>query len=145
MENPVIKQPFITSGHQVFSWLWFLFSPKGRISSFDYWFIYFMPLIALCIVFISVYIHIGTYIPGILKDLFLGIFALGTLIPSILIHVKRWHDRDKSGWWTLIIFVPIIGAFWVFIECSFLSGTAGPNRFGPSRFPEEQNINEVFE
>ncbi|WP_417430347.1 DUF805 domain-containing protein [Kiloniella sp.] len=79
------------------------------------------------------------------ESLFSGIFSLLALIPSILILIKRWHDRDKSGWWTLIIFVPIIGSFWVLIECGFLRGTAGPNRFGASRFPEEQNINEVFE
>ena len=36
------------------------------------------------------------------------------LIPSILVDIKRWHDRDKSGWWMPILFVPIIGA----IGCS---------------------------
>jgi uncharacterized membrane protein YhaH (DUF805 family) len=52
--------------------------------------------------------------------------------PALAIQVKRWHDRDKSGWWVLIAFVPIIGFFWVLIECGILDGTPGPNRFGPS-------------
>jgi uncharacterized membrane protein YhaH (DUF805 family) len=52
--------------------------------------------------------------------------------PALALQVKRWHDRDKSGWWVLIAFIPIIGAFWVLIECGFLDGTPGPNRFGPS-------------
>ncbi|MGB6766725.1 MAG: DUF805 domain-containing protein [Methyloceanibacter sp.] len=47
------------------------------------------------------------------------------LIPSILVDIKRWRDRDKSGWWMPILFVPIIGAIWL-----FLAGTPGPNRFG---------------
>ena len=46
-------------------------------------------------------------------------------------NVKRFHDRDKSGWWVLIAFVPAIGALWILIECGFLKGTGGSNRFGP--------------
>jgi uncharacterized membrane protein YhaH (DUF805 family) len=49
---------------------------------------------------------------------------------SFAIYTKRWHDRDKSGWWNLIILVPLIGTIWSLIECGFLSGTDGPNRFG---------------
>lgn len=61
------------------------------------------------------------------------IYIIGLLFlwPSLAIYAKRWHDRDKSGWWSLILLVPIIGFFWVLIECGFLRGTEGPNRFGP--------------
>ena len=45
--------------------------------------------------------------------------------------VKRYHDRNKSGWWVLIVFVPLIGALWYLIECGFLRGTVGPNTYGP--------------
>ncbi len=45
--------------------------------------------------------------------------------------VKRYHDRNKSGWWVLIVFVPVIGGLWYLIECGFLPGTAGPNAYGP--------------
>jgi uncharacterized membrane protein YhaH (DUF805 family) len=61
----------------------------------------------------------------------LGIVLLLTLWPSLAIYTKRWHDRNKSGWWTLIIFVPLIGAIWMLIELGFLRGTEGANRFGP--------------
>jgi uncharacterized membrane protein YhaH (DUF805 family) len=44
---------------------------------------------------------------------------------------KRWHDRNKSGWYSLLILVPLIGPIWLLIECGFLRGTEGPNRFGP--------------
>jgi uncharacterized membrane protein YhaH (DUF805 family) len=51
--------------------------------------------------------------------------------PSLAIYVKRWHDRGKSGWWVLIVFVPIIGYLWLLIECGFLAGDDGPNEYGP--------------
>ncbi len=45
--------------------------------------------------------------------------------------MKRYHDRNKSGWWVLIVFVPVIGGLWYLIECGFLRGTPGPNNYGP--------------
>ena len=50
---------------------------------------------------------------------------------ALAINVKRYHDRNKSGWWVLILLVPAIGSLWNLIECGFLSGTAGPNNYGP--------------
>jgi uncharacterized membrane protein YhaH (DUF805 family) len=49
---------------------------------------------------------------------------------SLAVTVKRFHDRDKSGWWVLIVFVPVIGGLWYLIECGFLRGTDGHNSFG---------------
>lgn len=45
---------------------------------------------------------------------------------------KRWHDRDKSGWWSLVLLIPYVGLLWVFIECGCLRGTESANRFGSS-------------
>lgn len=51
---------------------------------------------------------------------------------SIAVSIKRFHDCDKSGWWFLIGFIPIIGGLWVLYANSYLRGTPGPNRFGPA-------------
>ena len=59
-----------------------------------------------------------------------GIVALILIYPSLAVGVKRWHDRGKSGWWILILLVPIVGALWYLIECGFLRGTDGANRYG---------------
>ncbi|HYM98415.1 MAG TPA: DUF805 domain-containing protein [Aestuariivirgaceae bacterium] len=57
--------------------------------------------------------------------------ALGIAYASLAVLAKRWHDRDKSGWWSLIGLVPFIGGVWILVECGCLPGTEGPNRFGP--------------
>ena len=61
----------------------------------------------------------------------MGILWLIIIWPAICLYAKRWHDRDKSGWWTLIGLVPVIGGIWLLVELGFLRGTEGPNRFGP--------------
>lgn len=45
--------------------------------------------------------------------------------------IQRYHDRGKSGFWSLMLLVPFIGAIWVFIECGFCSGEDGYNNWGP--------------
>jgi uncharacterized membrane protein YhaH (DUF805 family) len=61
-----------------------------------------------------------------------GLILLALVWPALAIQVKRWHDRDKTGWMVLINLIPFVGFIWTVVECGFLHGTPGPNRFGPS-------------
>ena len=69
---------------------------------------------------------------GILGMLLLLVYFAVAIWISLALQIKRWHDRDKSAIWVLISFIPLVGPFWVLIECGFMDGTMGPNRFGPS-------------
>jgi uncharacterized membrane protein YhaH (DUF805 family) len=53
------------------------------------------------------------------------------LWPALAVSIKRWHDRDHSGWWVLIALVPVVGWAWMLVANGFLAGTDGPNRYGP--------------
>ena len=57
-------------------------------------------------------------------------FALFTLIPSIAVTVRRFHDQDKSGWFYLLGFIPYVGGL-ILLVFMCIEGTPGPNRFGP--------------
>ena len=89
-------------------------------------------------------VFIGSIIISVIDTAIMGqnaglgsvIFFLIILWPAFAIQVKRWHDRDKSGWWVLINLIPIIGPLWALVEIGFLTGTEGSNRFGDN--PLEQ-------
>ena len=68
---------------------------------------------------------------GPVAGIVLVIFGLAVTWITIAVGIKRFHDRNKSGVWILIIFVPVIGGLWYLIECGFLRGTPGPNDYGP--------------
>ena len=53
---------------------------------------------------------------------------------SLALYAKRWHDLNKSGWWSLIALIPFIGPLWLLIELGFLRGTDGSNNYGPSPY-----------
>ncbi len=56
--------------------------------------------------------------------------SLAVLLPNIAVGVRRLHDTDRSGWWILIGFVPVVGAL-VLLFFYVSAGTDGSNRFGP--------------
>ena len=57
------------------------------------------------------------------------ILTFGSLIPGISAGVRRLHDRDKSGWFMLISFIPILGAIFLIVMLAE-KGTPGKNKFG---------------
>ena len=124
----------------------------GRARRKEYWL--FMLLVV--VVFAAVYfaegaLHlrhaIGPY--GLLTTL----YQLAILVPMLAVGARRLHDIDRSGWWQLIGFGPLvlslgldlaglqraalalslialIGLVVLLVFAAF-EGRSGPNRYGP--------------
>ena len=107
---------------------------QGRAQRAEYW--YFV------LFYVIVYMVLG-FLDGSLSrpadepswGLLSGVFALATLVPSIAVSVRRLHDTNRSGWWMLVMFVPLIGQL-VMLIFMVLDGTPGDNRFGSN--PKQQ-------
>ncbi len=56
------------------------------------------------------------------------IFNLATFLPSLALGIRRLHDIDRTGWWTLIA-LTIIGLI-LLLVWACMKGTTGQNRFG---------------
>ena len=96
----------------------------GRARRKEFWmFVLFNLIISIVLGIVESIIKTG----GILG----GIYALAVLIPSIAVGVRRLHDIDRTGWWLLISFVPIIGLI-VLIVFAATDGTPGDNKYGPN-------------
>lgn len=59
----------------------------------------------------------------------LGLLAIPVMIVALSLNVRRWHDLNKSGWMTLLSFVPLVNIY-AFIMTGFIEGTVGPNQYG---------------
>jgi len=126
-------------------WKYLLTSFEGRISRQPFWLSILVLIIIEWVVMIVLGMVFGVSMmggmdPGMDPEAAasaamtgmapLVIVSLLFLYPALAIYTKRWHDRGKSGWWTLIILVPLIGSIWMLVECGFLRGTEGPNQYG---------------
>lgn len=87
----------------------------------------------------ALFVFIGGVVFGGADVIFFGVpeiagpttvlFDLITFLPGLSVWVRRLHDTDRSGWWTLLILIPLIG--WLILLIWTLSkGTDGSNRFG---------------
>ena len=100
---------------------------EGRAPRSEYWWF------ALFAVLLGI---VTSIIDGILGTvtangigLISSIASLALIIPSIAVAVRRLHDTDRSGWFYLLNFIPIIG--WIVLIIFFVQqGTNGRNRFG---------------
>ena len=59
------------------------------------------------------------------------LYALGVLVPSVAVAIRRLHDIGKPGWWILIGLVPCIGAI-VLIVFYAQDSQPGSNEYGPN-------------
>ncbi|MFM5884932.1 MAG: DUF805 domain-containing protein [Novosphingobium sp.] len=71
----------------------------------------------------------------------LGLWVLGSIVPSIAVTVRRFHDQDKSGWMYLLTFVPYVGGLIIFAFMC-MEGTRGPNSYGAD--PKDPHTADIF-
>ena len=58
-----------------------------------------------------------------------SLFSLAVFLPGLAMAIRRLHDIDKSGWWVLIVLIPIVG--WIIlIVWAIKQGDEANNRFG---------------
>lgn len=38
-----------------------------------------------------------------------GVYGLAALVPTLAVGARRLHDVNRSGWWQLLLLVPLLG------------------------------------
>ncbi|MBI5721865.1 MAG: DUF805 domain-containing protein [Burkholderiales bacterium] len=103
-----------------------LFSAKGRISRKRFW-----------LWGVGAMLGLGLLLHGLLAVARVRATAAEPLVnvmllwPALAISMKRWHDRDRPGWWVLVALLPVVGWLWLLWANGVLRGTAADNRYGP--------------
>lgn len=104
------------------------------------------------LIYIGVVILLASITPMTLEDLdtdayMSNFFSLGNflnliwMIPFLLFSVKRFHDRNQSGWWCILLLIPIVNIF-VGLYLLFAPGELHPNQYGHKR--ETQTWESIF-
>ncbi|MBN9218442.1 MAG: DUF805 domain-containing protein [Mesorhizobium sp.] len=115
------------------------FGFSGRIGRGQWWLAQ-LAILVLLVVTLAALVHVagasghrlGSFPSKSLSvNLVLLIGGALSLWINFAATIKRYHDLDKSGRWSLILFIPYIGGLWVLVECGFFSGSDGNNDYGP--------------
>ena len=92
-----------------------LFNTEGEITRRDWWFG------QVCVIVIALVLGFLFHF-SIPTELTLHIFSIHNISIGMVIgitcfwmhlvlNMKRWRDIGKSGWWTILNYIPILGAF----------------------------------
>ena len=98
------------------------FNFDGRAHRKEFW------MFALVHIIISIGLGILEEVIGLFAILYL-LYAVAVILPTLGVSVRRLHDIDKSGWWILMGFIPVLG-FFVLLYFYVKEGTKGSNKFG---------------
>ena len=105
---------------------------SGRAGRREFW---LFQLVHLIIVAILWTVDFLVFYGGNLDETFAlrplsSIYGLLVLIPVLGLWVRRLHDIGRTGWWFLIVFIPLIG-FVVLLVFAVRKGDDGDNAYGP--------------
>lgn len=87
-----------------------------------------------------VYSLIGSLVAGVfaligfllgLPLLLTGLYSIAVFIPSLAVTVRRLHDTGRSGWWLLLMFIPLIGPI-ILLVFLLTDSQPGTNKYGPN-------------
>jgi uncharacterized membrane protein YhaH (DUF805 family) len=115
------------------------FSGRARRSEYWWWTLY-MLIVGGIVATIESWLGLGfgtvesvdgAYMAAYQGGPLTAIWGLAHLLPGIGVAVRRLHDTDRSGWWLLIAFIPVVGIL-VLLYFYVSRGDAGQNRFGPA-------------
>ncbi|MCK6426213.1 MAG: DUF805 domain-containing protein [Burkholderiaceae bacterium] len=110
---------------------------RGRAGRREFWsFALVYLLIALVLALLDDIAGTGDGRAG--GGLLSSLFALGTLLPSLAVAVRRLHDTGRSGGWLLLLLVPVIGWLLLLLLFALKGSEPGDNAYGrhPSLEPQ---------
>ena len=104
------------------------FSGRSRRSAYWYWVLYqIIAQVVLGLVFGGGERVDGGFVYN--ANMVANLWSLAHFLPGLALGIRRLHDTDRSGWWTLLVLIPLVGWI-VLIVFAAQKGTAGANRFG---------------
>ena len=108
------------------------FNFKDRSRRSEYW--YFTLFLFLTGIVLS-FVDIGVlgYAPEEIGPLS-ALLSLLTIIPGLAVSVRRLHDIGRSGWFLLLVLIPIVGWIVLIYWCCQPSAE-GPNEYGSGPLP----------
>ena len=103
---------------------------EGRARRAEFWW-FNLGLYGVNLVIVLLGAALGTFVP-VLETVFtviLWVHGLGLLLPQLAVTARRLHDTGKSGWWMLLVLIPILG--WIpLVILLVLPSNVGPNKYG---------------
>jgi uncharacterized membrane protein YhaH (DUF805 family) len=102
---------------------------SGRSTRREYWAFTLLIFLIYGVFAVVDRVVVDSPADGLIADAVKLLILGGSLVPCFAVCVRRMHDQDRSGWFVLLWFVPVVGPF-IALVMTLLPGTDGDNRYG---------------
>jgi len=117
---------------------------SGRSTRSEFWWVQLVLIIVVVMMgFLIFYFNdsvplvYGPRPEGVAVSVLAGLMGLAIFVPAIALSVRRFHDRNLSGWWYLglglfqiIPFLGLVATIWIFV-ITVSPTKAETNKWGP--------------
>ncbi|MCP4954855.1 MAG: DUF805 domain-containing protein [Photobacterium aquimaris] len=101
---------------------------QGRSRRKEFWFFTLInAFLSMVCGLVDTTLHLPILVEG--YGVLAAIYAVFAFLPTVAVIVRRLHDQDRTGWWALIMLIPIVGIL-VLLYFMLQNSTDGSNRFG---------------
>lgn len=107
---------------------------EGRARRSEYWYFTLMNFL------VAVVLGALSGVAGFIMYIYY-LYALAVFIPGIAAGVRRLHDINKSGWFLLLAFVPLVNIWLIILLAT--EGTRGPNEYGADPKNPNAEFNDI--
>ncbi|UQN05611.1 DUF805 domain-containing protein [Deinococcus sp. QL22] len=105
---------------------------SGRSRRCEYWmYVLISTIIALVLGFLDGVLGLNLGGDDAQFGVLGAIYTLIMFVPGLAVSIRRLHDIGRSGWWYLIIFIPLAGAIWLLV-LNVTDSQLGNNKWGPN-------------
>jgi len=101
----------------------------GRARRTEYW---------MCTLFLTLTLFVAVILDSLMETsdsedvgLIFLIVVMGVFVPGLAVQVRRPHDVGKSGWFSLLSLIPLVGTIWLLVLLC-MDSQPGANQYGPN-------------
>ncbi|MEU2159403.1 DUF805 domain-containing protein [Streptomyces sp. NPDC019396] len=99
---------------------------SGRAGRAEYWTFFLISMLMYICLHVIFMVSDSRAVAGSIE----AVYVVSHFIPTLAIGSRRLHDTGRSGWWQLILVVPIVGPIALLVLLA-RAGIGGHNAYGP--------------
>lgn len=99
---------------------------RGRASRQEFWWFFLWDFV------LSFALAVAEVIPDLGSDRWgplTSVYGLALLVPTFAVGARRLHDTGRSGWWQVLLIVPVVGIIVLIVWWAEASAES-PNKWG---------------
>lgn len=118
---------------------------NGRARRAEYWYAYLLTILFIIPIYVFLIIAVVSESTPLIvvSGILMGLAVLLMIVPTLAVTVRRLHDTNKSGWYYLLAFIPLVSI--IIFVFMVIEGDKNENNYGldPKNIVPNEELNQI--